>query len=338
MRDSGRDPTAPLRTRLTTGTGSPDGHRAELLQTPDETLERHRVGAADGHDDVGGREGGQRRLVASRRHGVVAQLLVVLEAEAAVDDDDLHERAGSARAPARARPRAPRATARPWAGPVSTRRPRDDLGRDARERGQVEQALVGRTAGRGDAGRLVEQPEGLRHAAAVGVGVDEQHLDATAGDLGRQRRRDRRAPGRAGGSPDRDDGRTLGAATEPRRDPRPSPLAGRAARAVVLRRRDGRSPAPAGRHVGTPAVDAARASAVAEGACASCPGADGPADGAGRPRRRGARLELVDVRRDRPRATSSTGRRPRRPGRVVVDRRAGAAGARRPRRRRGGPR
>ena len=136
-----------LRTRLTTGTGSPDGTVPSSCSPRTSRCSADRVGAADDDDVVGRGEGGQRRRVAARGQGVVAELLVVLEAEAAVDDDELHERRGSAS-------RTRSSAGRPHLGPAlglghAGEHPQagDDLGGQAR-RGRAGPGCPGRRRGR----------------------------------------------------------------------------------------------------------------------------------------------------------------------------------------------
>ena len=174
---------------------------AELLEPAHQALQPHRVTRADDHDLVGQGEGAERGGVATGRHGVVAELLVVLEAEPTVDDDHLAERTAEGE------------DALEGGGPDL--RPALGLG-DAREdsqagrrhgsqtgeRRQVEAALVGGPRGGREPGRLVEERQRLRHRAAVGVGVDEHGGYAEPGQLARQGHRDGGPSGRAGRAPD----------------------------------------------------------------------------------------------------------------------------------------
>ena len=88
--------------------------------------------------------------------------------------------------------------------------PGQDLGGQTGQHGQVERAVLRGAAGRGDAGRLVEQPEGLGDAAAVGVRVDEEHVPTPGCDLRGEGRRDGRATRRTRRAPHGHDPAALG--------------------------------------------------------------------------------------------------------------------------------
>ena len=116
MARSGRGPATEARTLLTTTVGRGRGQHGDLLHRPDEPLQPHRVGRPDDDEVVGLLERRQRRGVAARGRGVVAELLVVLEGEADVDDDVVDDPAGQPQHVLDAPRCAARASARPSAG------------------------------------------------------------------------------------------------------------------------------------------------------------------------------------------------------------------------------
>jgi hypothetical protein len=83
--------------------------------------------------------------------------------------------------------------------------PRANLERDLDQSRYVEGPLVGQSTGRGQPGRLVEEPEELRDDSAVRVGVNQQGGSIDATELSGQIDRDGRPARRSGGTPDRDD-------------------------------------------------------------------------------------------------------------------------------------
>ena len=69
------------------------GRRLEVTERPDEALHADRVGRPDDHDEVRSSERGQRRGVPARGAGVIAERLVVLDPEPAVDHGPPRDRA-----------------------------------------------------------------------------------------------------------------------------------------------------------------------------------------------------------------------------------------------------
>ena len=148
----------------------------EVLDGADEPLQPDGFARADDEEMVRLLERGEGRRVAPGRGGVVAQLLVVLEPEAAVDDDVVDQRTGQGEdvlddgashlgppVGGRYAGEHPQARGDPWSEPG--------------EAGDVEDAVLGRPSRRGQPGRLVDEGEGLCHARAVGVEVDEEGVD-----------------------------------------------------------------------------------------------------------------------------------------------------------------
>ena len=206
---SGRGPATEDRTLLTTTVGGGDGDDGDLLHGAHQPLEPHGVGRA--HDDelVGRLERREGGGVAAGRDGVVAELLVVLDGEADVDDDVLGDPAGQAQDVLdRSGPQLGPAVGAREAG--EDPHPRQHLGGQARERRDVEGALLARPGRRGDAGRLVDEAEHLGDRGAPGVEVDEQAAHPRAGEDGREGGGDRGAARRSGGSPDDGDGARAG--------------------------------------------------------------------------------------------------------------------------------
>ncbi|OPZ48695.1 MAG: hypothetical protein BWY91_03164 [bacterium ADurb.BinA028] len=182
------------------GLGGSD--RAELLQPPDEPLQGHRIAASDDDSGISQLQRRERRLIAARRLRVVAEFLVVLQAEADVHDDIVDERAAYLKDPLQRGP----ADLGPAFGlgyPGEDPQTGTDLQRQPSEGGEVESALLGRSGRGRDAWGFVEQREGLRDAPAIGVGVDQQHLAPQQSELDGEVDGDRGAPWRAGRAPDR---------------------------------------------------------------------------------------------------------------------------------------
>ena len=167
-------PTAEPRTWLTTTTGVTAGNRSgQLDQPPDQALQPDRVGRPDGDDDVGLLQAHQRGAVAARRGGVVGQLLVLLQGEAAVDDGPGRQQPGQVVDPRQGRCPQLRPAAAGATMPVRTRRPGPTTGADRASCSRSSTAEVGRPRCRGQSRRLVEQSQDLGDAAAVRVGVGQ---------------------------------------------------------------------------------------------------------------------------------------------------------------------
>ena len=66
----------------------------QLLDRPHTSRHAHRVAAADQQDLIAALQRGYRRTVATRRQGVVGELLVLLDREPAVDDRERGELPG----------------------------------------------------------------------------------------------------------------------------------------------------------------------------------------------------------------------------------------------------
>ena len=304
MRDSGRDPTAPARTRLTTGTGSPEGTVPSSWRP--RTKRCSATGSAPPTATTRSETASAVRVASLRRGAdrVVAQLLVVLEAEAAVDDHDADQRPAQLEHPLERR----RAHLGPSLGLGQTgqhAQPRDDLGGDAREH----------RAGRAAPGRPRGRPRRSR--------APRRAARATARRSPRRCRRRRAAPRRRGrrprprasvatvvrpGAPVGPHTATTGARSRP-----PRPWSRASSRAP--------SPAPAGPSVvgrpaaarrvprPTPSPSPRVTSLGARGGRRLCrspaPGPDASPSGRPRDRRRRPRPST---------ATAPTGRRPRRRG------------------------
>ena len=88
--------------------------------------------------------------------------------------------------------------------PVRTRRPGAATGRSGGQGGEVQSPGVGQARGGGQPRRLVQEPEHLRDDAAVDVGVGQQRGYTGRRELGGDRDRDGRAPGRPRRTPHRD--------------------------------------------------------------------------------------------------------------------------------------
>ena len=189
MRASGTGPDGGAAHPVDDGQGLRRRHGAELLQAPHEALERHGVGPAHRDHGVGGGEAGEGRLVAAGRGRVVAELLVVLEAEAAVDDDERHEGAAELEHPLERR--------RPHLGPPL------GLGQ-AGQHPQSGQHLRGRGR-RGPAGRACParphgRPPRCREPRRAGRGSGRRSRRRCRRRRGAPRRRGRR-PRRRASSP-----------------------------------------------------------------------------------------------------------------------------------------
>ena len=153
----------------------------ELGQPADQPLDAHRVARADHHDDVGRLERAEGGRVAPRRPGVVAEHLVLLQAEAAVDDRPLRE-------PARDRPHGVERRRRQLGPTVGARDPgqHPQVGRDRRA-----------SAARGSSRRACPAPPRGRRPRA------RAPRRAARAPARRSRRRCRRRPAGSGDRPRR---------------------------------------------------------------------------------------------------------------------------------------
>ena len=178
--------------------------RRERLHGTDQSLEPDRVPRSHDEELVGGREGRECGGIASRRGRVVRELLVVLDAEAQVEDDDRSQPTSQGedlldRGLAHLGP--PGGT--PDAGDHP--QPGRDLWGQPGQLGQVEAPELGGPGCRRDTRRLVEDGQRLRHGGPVGIEVDQDHRCPEVGDLCGDVDRQGRPPGRSRRSPDRED-------------------------------------------------------------------------------------------------------------------------------------
>ena len=189
----------------------PHGGRVHELEQvavgADEAREADRIGRADGDDGVGSADRRDRGGVAARGEQVAHDLLVGLEVEAGVDDRVV----GPAAAGVEHLGDAVGRELRPAGGPPDAGEHREGrpgtamLLRDPVELGAGQRTRRGEAAGRGQARRLVEEPQRGRDRGADRVGVDERDPQAGGGELGREGDGRGGAAGRAGRTPDRGD-------------------------------------------------------------------------------------------------------------------------------------